>query len=76
MVDLEVLTNKKKIDFKNFLIKLADKLDRANQTNFANEIDQFLISEQVEPLEFDLEIPEDEKLMLEDVLKSLQDSLK
>lgn len=60
---------------KEFLVKLADQLDRAGQDQFADQIDQALQKTNVPPQELEMEIPEDERLMLEDVMRSLQESL-
>lgn len=58
---------------RELLIKVADYLDRNGEVELANQIDQSL--GQTEPEEFEVEIPAEEKLMLEDVLYSLQRSL-
>lgn len=75
---------------KESLIKIADTLDRQGQSELADRLDQeviILLSNldllafkkadlEKEIQEIELMIPEDEKLILEDVLKSLQESLK
>ncbi len=63
------------MNIREFLVKLADQLDRADQANFADQIDQALQKTNISPEEMEMEIPEDEKLMLEDVLRALQESL-
>lgn len=65
---------------KKSLIAIADKLDRDRHYVLADRIDREALTiiaqlENQEPQSEELEIPLDEKLMLDDVLKSLKESL-
>lgn len=73
-------------------INISDKLDRMGHIELADQMDKLIIQKlseqriwnsqtkeviaQQQPEEIEIEIPEEEKLMLEDVLISLQESLK
>ncbi len=57
------------------LVKFADQLDRQGHPELADQIDQEILPE-FQNEETIIEIPEDEKAMLDEVLQSLQDSLK
>lgn len=62
------------------LIKVSDLLDRRGQLDLADKIDSEIISElsninNSEVEEIELLIPAEERKMLEEVMKSLQDSL-
>lgn len=68
------------------LIKLADQLDREGHYDLVDFLDSKVLPEltdfkksadfEKEVQELELAIPEDEKIMLEEVLKAFQDSLK
>ncbi len=58
---------------RDLLVKVADYLDRNGEVELADQVDQTLNNSEAE--EFEVEIPAAEKLMLEDVLFSLQRSL-
>lgn len=64
-------------------IQIADTLDRLGYEELTTKIDEEIITplsqhpnRKLAQQEFEMEIPEEERLMLEDVLLSLQDSLK
>lgn len=73
-------------------INISDALDRSNHSDLADRLDKEIIEAltslgswqnyikravaEQNFEEVEIEIPEEEKLMLEDVLRSLQDSLK
>jgi len=72
------------------MAKLADHFDKLGDSVSADIIDEFINDEanwvssvkrilvradDQEPQEIEIEIPEDERMLLEDVLMSLQDSL-
>lgn len=65
-----------KIKLVNDLIKFADKLDRKGDVNSVDLMDKVILVLAQEIDEgFDLEIPQDEKDILDNVLKSLKESL-
>ena len=69
------MTDEKKTLIKK-LIKLADNMDRQHDYASTEIIDQAITTlAQQQDEEFDLEIPQDEKDVLDEVLKSLMESL-
>lgn len=54
------------------LLKVADKLDQNGQLDLSDKIDEVLSEE---PLEVDIEIPDDELSLLRVLLESLKESL-
>lgn len=60
------------------LIKVADHLDREGQTDLVDQLDQSIneLSQVGQPIqEIEVEVPPDERELLEAISQSLQDSL-
>jgi hypothetical protein len=65
------MKNKKQIIAR--LVKIADQLDNNNQTLEADQLDGVIT--EIKSDTDEVEIPEEEHLLLEDVFKALSDSL-
>ena len=77
------MTRNKIEQIRKSAILIADELDRLGQDELASRIDQEIIEalslsvhKYAQQEEIEIEIPEEERLMLEDILFSLQDSLR
>lgn len=66
----------KKTDKVRFLVKLADYLDRAGESEKADFVDQIISEEGSAPDKVEINVPGDEFDFLQKVYKALGDSLK